>query len=331
MNKAHVYIVGAGAGDPALLTIKGQMALEAADVVLYDRLLHPGLLYLAPKTAKLVYCGKTPNEQKHTQSAIIEILLEYAKQHLNIVRLKGGDPGIFGRVNEEISALKLAQIHYTVIPGITAAVATSLYNEVAMTNRLAAQHVTFISATTKTGDFLQANFGSMLEGGTLAIYMGMEQFDKLLFSLKKAGDETVPIMLCEWGTYGRQKKIIGTLGTISKMLENNPLKNPTMILVGATIQTVDSLSWFEKLPQFGKKILKVTDKQVTFKDVLLYTEQGADIWIVDISENRDRRFDEISRRYLKENAPTFIEYSGRLEKLDVVRYFEELGIKQNIV
>ncbi|MBC1419554.1 uroporphyrinogen-III C-methyltransferase [Listeria fleischmannii] len=297
-----VYLVGAGPGDPELLTLKAMRLLKTADVVIYDRLCNPLFLHLTKRTAKLIYCGKKPYHHAMKQEKINEALVEYGKSEGQIVRLKGGDPSIFGRVREEIDCLERAKLPYEIVPGITAASGAAAYAGVTLTDRESSSHVTLSTAHRKGDHGESEQMAGFTKHGTACFYMGMEN---LPFIKKKLLEQAVtldlPVAIISWGSYGRQKKIVGTLSSIEQLVEQADLVNPALIIAGDVVSRAPAESWFEKLPLFGKKILYITEKPFSFEKMVEFTSRGADIWFQEVGPNRDKRFDALTKKFLKEN------------------------------
>ncbi|EUJ17230.1 uroporphyrinogen-III C-methyltransferase [Listeria aquatica] len=298
-----VYLVGAGSGDPELLTLKALRVLQQADVVLYDRLVNPLLLYHTKQGAKLVFCGKSPDRHAMRQEIIGERLVQEAEKNQVIVRLKGGDPGIFGRVAEEITQLEKAKIAYEVVPGITAASAASCYAGISLTDREASSHVTLSTAHRKTGALTEDDFASFVRHGTACFYMGMENLPHIVRKLLDGGiSSEMHVAVISWGSYGRQKMIKSTLARIEREVAASDLRNPALILIGEVVARSNDVSWFMKLPLFGQRYLLVSKNPVDFDVITRFTGQGADVWFVQVGEKRDIRFDEITKRYLNEQS-----------------------------
>ncbi|EUJ29328.1 Siroheme synthase [Listeria grayi] len=289
----RISLVGAGPGDPELLTIKGRRVIEQADVIIYDRLVNPLLLYLAKADATFIYCGKEPHKHSLRQTKINETIVEQALSGKQVVRLKGGDPAVFGRVGEEMDWINQYGIDYEVIPGITAASAASIYAGIPLTHREHCSH-----ATLATGHRAIDGLPSLqtLDKGTYAFYMGIENLTEICLQI---ADKKLPVAVIEWGTLGKQKTIIGDVGTIIHKVKAAAIHNPAMILIGDVVKEHHGKSWFEKLPLFGKNYLLVSSKPLRFEQVTSYTEKGAYVWAVATA---DQRFDTIHQRILHETA-----------------------------
>jgi uroporphyrinogen III methyltransferase/synthase len=249
---SKVYLVGAGPGDPDLITIKGRAVLEQADVVLFDHLASDELLDFAPTHAERIYVGKKKSVHSHTQEEICRLMIDYARQGKNVVRLKGGDPFIFGRGGEEMEALVEAGIPYEVVPGVTAALGIAAYSGVPLTHRNHTSAVTFVTGHDPAAiDWSKAGLSE-----TLVIYMGLSHAAEIARRLIESGrPPETPAMAVRWGTRAEQSTVTGTLATLGARIEAVALKPPATIFVGEVVGLRDKLNWFEKLPLFGKKIV----------------------------------------------------------------------------
>lgn len=298
MSKSKlISFVGSGPGDFELITVKGLRRLKQADVVIYDRLVNPLLLFHCKKTCEFIYVGKTPYQPTIKQSEINQRLISSSKA--KIVRLKGGDPEIFGRLTEELTAVKAANLNYEIIPGITAASGSAAYNGFSLTERGLARSVTIMTGHLKNGDTQQLPV--MTQDQTLCLYMGVEALPKFIpHLLKNNFSKETKIAVIGWGTYGRQKTLVATLETVQAKLEKTEIKNPALIVIGEVVASHEEFNWFQNLPKFGEKILLVAQRPPKISELIFYTEQGADIWWQQVGEKRDRRFDAVSERYLAE-------------------------------
>lgn len=223
MKNGIVYFVGAGPGDPGLLTIKGKQALEEADVILYDRLANPKLLEFASPDCEFIYCGKLPDRHFMKQRDINALLVEKASKGLTVVRLKGGDPSVFGRVGEEADALHEHGIRYEMVPGITSGIAAPLYAGIPVTHRDFASSFAMITAHDKS---LKGTPNLDWEGlarsvQTLVFYMGVKNLSYICQQLIAYGKSpSVPVIVIQWGTWGRQRSVKGSLENIQQKCRN---------------------------------------------------------------------------------------------------------------
>lgn len=242
-----VYLVGAGPGDPELITVKGWKCIQKADVLLYDRLANPALLDGAKRQAERIYCGKRPGKHALSQEAIHQLIIKYAKEGKIVVRLKGGDPFVFGRGGEEAEALLDENIPFEIVPGITAGIAAAAYAGIPVTHRLYSGSFAFVTGHRKENqeDHNWKQLATSVD--TLAIYMGMKHLSTICQTLMQNGKKKdTPVALIHWGTISQQKTVVGTLETIGQQAKEQQLQNPTMIIVGEVVRLREKLQWFEQ-------------------------------------------------------------------------------------
>jgi len=257
MSRGVVYLVGAGPGDPGLVTWKGLEILRAADVVVYDRLVGSALLAQARSDAEVVDVGKKPGDRALSQEGINDLLVAKARAGLSVCRLKGGDPFVFGRGGEEALALLRANIPFVVVPGVTSALAVPAYAGIPVTHRGMVR--SFAVVTGHRCDEGQAVGGGEFDGGfpsadTLVFLMGVSNLKAIVGRLLETGwAEGTPAALVGWGTTSRQATLVGTLADIVEKASD--MQPPAVFVVGPTVGLRDSLSWFEHLPLFGKRVL----------------------------------------------------------------------------
>ena len=254
----RVYLVGAGPGDPGLLTVKGLRCLERADVVVYDRLLDPSLLQAAPALADRVFVGKERGRQALTQEEINQVLIDRAGAGLEVVRLKGGDPFVFGRGGEEALALAQHGIPFEVVPGVTSPVGAAAYAGIPLTHRGIATTFTVISGSedpSKPGSAVDWEALARV-GGTLVVLMGWAGLESILATLhhhSMAPD--TPVALVQWGTWPRQVTVTGRLDNVVDLGREAGLEPPVIAVIGRVVELREQLRWFDRRPLFGKKIL----------------------------------------------------------------------------
>lgn len=244
---SKVYIVGAGPGDIDLITVKGLKCIQEADVILYDRLINKDLLKEAKPNAELIYCGKLPNYHALIQDTINHFLVKYAKQGKIVIRLKGGDPFVFGRGAEEAEVLASHNISFEIVPGVTSGIAAPAYAGIPVTHRELSSSFAIVTGHMRAGRDDRIDWRSLAQGiDTLAIYMGVGNLsyicDQLMFHGK--GKET-PVALVHWGTMKEQQTVIGTLSTIVNIVAKSQITNPSMIIVGDVVQLRNKINWFE--------------------------------------------------------------------------------------
>lgn len=250
MNK--VYLVGAGPGDPELITVKGRRILESAGTVFYDHLANIALVDIAPTAARKVYVGKKKSAHTFSQEEICEMLIAAYREGVNVVRLKGGDPYIFGRGGEEAEALVAAGVPFEVVPGVTAALGIAAYTGVPLTHRSHTSVVTFVTGH----EVEQIDWSKIGHAETLVIMMGLTTFPAIAERIVAAGrSRDTPAMVVRWGTRPDQETLVGTLETLPGIIADLHLKPPATIIVGEVVNLRETLNWFEKLPLFGKTVV----------------------------------------------------------------------------
>jgi len=239
-----VYLVGAGPGDPGLMTIKGKTLLEHADVVIYDALVSPPILEMINPQAERIDAGKRRGRHSRVQDKTNQLLIEKAQTHAVVVRLKGGDPFVFGRGGEEMEALIQAGIAVEVIPGVTSGIAAPAYAGIPVTHRDYSSSVTFVTGHEVAGKYRpQINWTAIAQGSeTIVIYMGVHNLPNILPELLAGGllPET-PIALIRWGTLPDQSQLIGTLETIIEQIEKNQFEAPAIAVIGRVVDLHSSL------------------------------------------------------------------------------------------
>ncbi|GHH96923.1 uroporphyrinogen-III C-methyltransferase [Neobacillus kokaensis] len=242
-----VYLVGAGPGDPDLITVKGLRCIKQADVILYDRLVNPELLKHAKEGAQLVYCGKLPHYHTMKQETINRFLVKYAKKGYEVVRLKGGDPFVFGRGGEEAEECAKNDVPFEIVPGITAGIAASAYAGIPVTHRTLSKSFAFITGH-QAGDEAAEHQWSKLATGvdTICVYMGVSQLPTIINQLIRHGKPSqTPIALIHWGTLSDQRTVVGTLDTIEDLVRQKQISNPSMIVIGEVVRLHEKLNWFQ--------------------------------------------------------------------------------------
>lgn len=255
MATGIVYLVGAGPGDPGLLTIRGLQCLQSADVVVYDALVNPALLARAPR-AETIFVGKQADRHSLPQEEIQRILVAQAKRGKQVVRLKGGDPFVFGRGGEEALALAAAGISFEVVPGVTSGIAAAAYAGIPVTHRGLSTSVTFVTGHLSGEEKrLDLNFSRFDPNGTLVFYMGVGALAQIRDGLLDSGwSGDTPCAVVEWGTYARQRTVAGVLSGIAEDVAHAGLGAPAIIIVGRVAALRDELAWFESRPLFGLRV-----------------------------------------------------------------------------
>jgi len=240
-----VYLVGAGPGDPGLFTLKGKALLEAADVVVYDALVSPPILSMINPKAQLLPAGKRRGYHSLSQAEITQLLIELAQTHATVVRLKGGDPFVFGRGGEEMSDLVAAGIPVEVVPGITAGVAVPAYAGIPLTHRELSSSVTFVTGHEAVGKYRpEVDWQAIARGSeTIVIYMGVHNLPNIVKSLAGAGlAADTPIALVRWGTRPEQSELVATLATIEDEMQATGFAAPAIAVIGQVVTLRDTLA-----------------------------------------------------------------------------------------
>lgn len=244
-----VYLVGAGPGDPELITVKGLKCIQQADVILYDRLINEDLLAYAKPDAELIFCGKLPGYHAMQQETINRSLVLHAKKGKTVVRLKGGDPFVFGRGGEEAEALVQHGIEFEIVPGVTSAIAAAAYAGIPVTHREFSSSVAFVTGHRRDGTREDIKWESLAKGiDTIAIYMGVHNLPYICGQLMKYGKAPdTPTAIIQWGTTPIQRTVTGTLATITAIAAKERIENPSMVIIGDVVRLRANIQWFERL------------------------------------------------------------------------------------
>ncbi len=258
MSNGIVYLVGAGPGDPSLITLRGVECLKKADVVVYDYLANELLLTHAPVSAERIYAGKIGGRHNQGQDEINNLLVAKGKEGKIVVRLKGGDPFVFGRGGEECEALRDAGIPFEVVPGVTAAVGASAYSGIPLTHRDVTASVAFVTGQ-EGKDKNESNIDwdrLSLGGGTMVFYMGVTTLRRNMQRMMDHGRSAdTPVALVRWATTPCQQVLVGTLADIADKAETSGFKPPAVTIVGEVVALREKLQWFDTRPLCGKKII----------------------------------------------------------------------------
>jgi uroporphyrinogen III methyltransferase/synthase len=275
-----VYLVGAGPGDPGLLTLTGRRCLERADVVLYDFLANPCLLDFAPPTAERILAGKHGGGPQMLQGEINRLLIERARAGRTVVRLKGGDPFVFGRGGEEAEALADAGVPFEVVPGVSAAIAVPAYAGIPITHRELASSVTIVTGYEYPDKPEMAVHWDAVarRGGTLILMMTTRQLAANMARLVAAGmDPTTPAALIRWGTRAEHETVVATVGTLGHQASDRHVQPPALVVVGDVVKLREQLSWFERKPLFGRRIVVTRPRAQAAGFIEALAEAGADV------------------------------------------------------
>jgi len=256
-EKGRVYIIGAGPGDPGLITLRGVQCIQEADVIIYDHLVSPEILRHAGEKTRLIYAGKQGGDHTLSQYEINNLLVAEAGQGAVVARLKGGDPFIFGRGGEEAEVLREAGIPFEVVPGISSAVAVPAYAGIPLTHRNHTVSVAFVTGHEDPMKGKSDHDWPTLAGiGTLVFLMGVKNLPAIAENLIRYGkDAATPAALIRWGTTPDQETLTGTLGDIAQKAEERRFSPPSIFVVGGVVGLRETLNWFETKPLFGRGIV----------------------------------------------------------------------------
>ncbi|MEZ4527827.1 MAG: uroporphyrinogen-III C-methyltransferase [Desulfobacterales bacterium] len=275
---SKVYLVGAGPGDPGLITVKGRACIENADVIIYDYLAAPALLKYANEKAEMIYVGKKGGDHTLPQEGINALLVEKAKEGRIVTRLKGGDPFVFGRGGEEAEVLIEAGIPFEIVPGVTSAIAAPAYAGIPLTHREYTATVAFVTGhEDPTKSESNIDWAALAKIGTLVFFMGVRNLPHIVTQLtaNEMPGET-PVALVRWGTTPKQVSLAGTLNNIAEKASAAGMKAPAIIIVGHVVSLRDKMHWFEDRPLLGKRIAVTRARQQASDLISRLTEMGAD-------------------------------------------------------
>ena len=277
--RGKAYIVGAGPGDPGLITVKGLAAIQRADVIIYDRLVNPYLLSRAPVGAEWVYAGKAAGGGAMEQEEINRLLVEKTGEGKTVVRLKGGDPFVFGRGGEEAEALAEQGMDFEIIPGISSAVAAPAYAGIPVTHRSVSSSFAVITGREDPAkEWSHVSWEKLVGGaGTLAVLMGAESLPRTMERLAEHGlSPETPVAAIQWGTDPRQRTVVGTVADIVKKVRAADLGAPSVVVVGEVVRLRERLRWFDNKPLFGKRVLVTRSRDQASALSRLLEEAGAE-------------------------------------------------------
>jgi len=279
-KRGKVYLVGAGPGDPGLITIRGQYLLGKAEVVIYDYLANPKLLKFVPQEAEKIYAGKRGGKKHtHTQDEINQMLIDRARAGKVVVRLKGGDPFIFGRGGEEVERLAGTGIDFEVVPGVTSATAAATYAGIPITHRQYTASVAFLTGhEDPTKPDSNIAWDKLATGaGTIVVYMGIKNLPVIVDNLIKHGrDPQTPVAVVRWASTPNQHSVVGTLETIADIVKEAGIRPPSLIIIGDVVKLKDTIDWYEKRPLFGKRIIVTRTREQASELMVGLEESGSD-------------------------------------------------------
>ena len=335
-----VWLVGAGPGDAGLFTLKGKQVLEAADVVVYDALVGQGILAMIPESAELIFAGKRSGNHYMKQSDTNRVLLEEALKGRNVVRLKGGDPFLFGRGGEELELLAEHDIPFEVVPGITSAFAVPAYNGIPVTHRDFCSSVHIITGHKRAEHEYDINFKALADTkGTLVFLMGIAALPDICKGLLDAGmDPEIPAAVLEKGTTASQHRISATLGTLEKVCSETTVQTPAIIVIGQVCALADEFGWYEKRPLAGVKVAVTRPKELVSGLSDLLRKEGAEVLempaiavkpVVDMAplKNAIRELEEGKYRWIVFTSPSGVRiFMEELFKVSDVRALANVKI-----
>ena len=278
-KKGKVWLVGAGPGDAGLLTLKGKEVLQQAEVVIYDALVGGGILSMIPESAKMIYAGKRSGKHTLMQGEINRLLLDKALEGYKVVRLKGGDPFVFGRGGEELELLAENDIPYEVVPGVTSAFAVPAYAGIPVTHRDFCSSVHVITGHRRKDHTYDIDFAALTEaGGTLVFVMGIASLPVIVSGLLSAGMEPeTPAAVVEKGTTASQRTISSTLGGLEEAAREAEVKMPAVIIIGKVAGLAENFSWYDRLPLAGVRAVVTRPRELSSGLAAMLREKGAEV------------------------------------------------------
>lgn len=290
MSTGRAFLVGAGPGDPGLITRRGLELLRSCDVLLYDRLVSPALVHEAPERAERIFVGKSAEKPSPPQAEIDALIVSHARAGKSVVRLKGGDPYVFGRGADEGQALAAAGIPFEVVPGVSSAVAVPAYAGIPVTHSGISSSVSILTAhESSMRPETKARWKELATGAdTLVLVMGVGPIRDTTSALVDAGRPGAePCAVIEWGTTARQRVVVGTLESIADLVADAEIKPPATTVVGNVVKLRDALSWFESRPLFGRRIVVTRARGDSSRLGELLAAQGADVLYLPTIEITD--------------------------------------------
>ncbi|MCX7735510.1 MAG: uroporphyrinogen-III C-methyltransferase [Candidatus Kapabacteria bacterium] len=327
--KGKVYLVGAGPGDPELITVKGLELLKKAEVVLYDRLANDTLLKFCPENTELIFVGKEADRHPIPQEEIIKILIEKAKKNKTVIRLKGGDPYIFGRGSEEALALYQEGIDFEIVPGITAGIGASAYSGAPLTHRNMVTQCLFITAhesPEKNESQIEWELLAKLKNTTLVIYMGASTLKWTVEKLITLGmNPETPAIIVQNATLPSQRQFNSRLLNLPELVEKENIKPPIITIIGETAVFSDKLDWFSRKPLFGKKIVCTRAEDQSHSLTKILEQNGAIAINFSVIKTKLNKPSENLKDLLSKNFDWVI-FSSE----NGVRYFFQLLNKENM-
>lgn len=287
-QKGIVYLVGGGPGSPDLVTIRGKQLIEQCDTLVYDNLVNREICQWANEKCELLYVGKEAGNHSLSQNEICKLLIEKANAGKSVVRLKGGDPFVYGRASEELKALSKANISFEIVPGVTAALAASSFSGIPITNRDSASSVVFLTGhENPEKEDLFVNFSQYAKlGATLCVYMGVSQIEKISKDLLEGEMKPkTPAVIVENASRPNQRTIFSTLADLPKTVSKNEVRSPAIVIIGEVANKKNAIhGWFESLPLHGKRILITRAREQVSKLKEKLVRLGAEVIEIPLIE-----------------------------------------------
>lgn len=315
-----VHLVGAGPGDLGLVTFRAKELISSADVLVYDYLVHPELIKWCRPECEVVYVGKKAGFHSVPQDEIEALLVKHASAGKRVVRLKGGDPFVFGRGGEEARTLAKNNIPFEVVPGVTAAIAAGAYSGIPLTHRNTSSSLVFVTGhEDPTKGELQVDWRAYgaLKNTTLAIYMGMGHLRFIMDELQAGGlSADTPAAVVQWASLGRQRSVTGTVSTLGELVEKARLGSPAIIFVGDVVANHGDIDWFERLPLFGRRVVitRTRDQNSELRDKLeVLGAEVIELPLITVSKAVDRQ--------------TFVEILAELGSYDWIVFTSANGVR----
>jgi uroporphyrinogen III methyltransferase/synthase len=278
MLPGTVFLAGAGPGDPGLLTVRVAELLQSCDCVVYDYLVNPEIIERIPSATERHFVGKRGGRSSSTQAEINALLIAVAQRHRRILRLKGGDPFLFGRGGEEALALAEAGVPFAVVPGVTAGIGVPAYAGIPVTHRAASSVVAFATGHQAKGEAEDLDWGGLARTETVVLYMGMHKLayncQQLIAHGRKA--ET-PACAIQWGSYGRQRVVVGTLATLPTLAAEAKLGAPAITVIGEVVSYREKIRWFDNRPLSGRRIVVTRSRDQASELADLLSDVGAEV------------------------------------------------------
>lgn len=290
MSKGKVWLVGAGPGDPGLLTVKATETIKDADVIVYDALIGDALFSLFPRDAEYISVGKRAGNHTMPQEEIDQLLLELAQQGKKVVRLKGGDPFLFGRGGEELELLAERGIPYEIVPGVTSPIAVPAYNGIPVTHRDYTSSLHIITGHKRKGSDEGIDFAALVRTqGTLVFLMGIARLEYICEGLIQGGmDPDMPAAVLQQGTTAGQKRIVATVGTLVEETRRHGVETPAIIIVGRVCALADQFAWVERLPLAGSRVIVTRPRGTISRMAARLRKLGAEVLELPSIETRAR-------------------------------------------